>query len=280
MLRKLLPAYVKKMAEQRKGDCPHCPHDIIDSRDLKLYRNVCGYWFRPEEDRFRWRDKIPLARPGLAEIVYFTFIFLLAGFAAAVAAALFHPIFWALFGIESGLWLFMISFFRNPPRKIPTDPNVLVSPADGTVTHVDEVEDADFPGGKALRISIFLSVFNVHVNRIPRNAKVVRIRYFPGEFLDARHKDCAVRNEQLWLDLEDPNGRQIRVKQISGAIARRIVCWLKEGEVVSAGELFGMIKFGSRTEILLPNNGKAEVKVGVGDKVSGGSTVILQFRGE
>ena len=280
MLRKLLPAYVKKVAEQRKGDCPHCPHDIIDSRDLKLYRNVCGYWFRPEEDRFRWRDKIPLARPGLAEIVYFTFIFLLAGFAAAVAAALFHPIFWALFGIESGLWLFMISFFRNPPRKIPTDPNVLVSPADGTVTHVDEVEDADFPGGKALRISIFLSVFNVHVNRIPRNAKVVRIRYFPGEFLDARHKDCAVRNEQLWLDLEDPNGRQIRVKQISGAIARRIVCWLKEGEVVSAGELFGMIKFGSRTEILLPNNGKAEVKVGVGDKVSGGSTVILQFRGE
>ena len=89
-----------------------------------------------------------------------------------------------------------------------------------------------------------------------------------------------MRNEQLWLDLEEPNGRRLREKQISGAIVRRIVCWLREGELVSKGELFAMIKFGSRTESLLPNDGKAEVKVGVGDKVRGGSTVVLQFRGE
>jgi phosphatidylserine decarboxylase len=277
ILRKFCPGHVKRMAEKRQGECPQCPHDIIDSRDLKLYRNVCGYWFRPEDDRYRWRDRIPLARPGLAEVVYFTFIFLLAGFATSVAAALLHPIFWGLFGIEAGLWLFMISFFRNPRRRIPLDPNALVSPADGTVTHVDEVEDADFPGGKALRISIFLSVFNVHVNRIPRNSKVIRIRYFPGEFLDARHKECAVRNEQLWLDLEEPSGRQIRVKQISGAIARRIVCCLKEGELVRAGELFGMIKFGSRTEVLIAKETGIEMKIKVGDKVRGGSSILLQF---
>jgi phosphatidylserine decarboxylase len=106
----------------------------------------------------------------------------------------------------------------------------------------------------------------------------VGLRYLPGCFLDARHPDCAIRNEQLWIDLEEvPSLRALRVKQISGAIARRIVCWLKPGEEVRAGDRFGMIKFGSRTEVLLPIGEALDVRVKVGDKVKGGATVLLRF---
>jgi phosphatidylserine decarboxylase len=141
------------------------------------------------------------------------------------------------------------------------------------------VDDPDFPGAKAFRISIFLSVFNVHVNRIPRNARVTNVRYFPGAYLDARHAECAMRNEQLWIDLEESDcDRPIRVKQIAGAIARRIVCWLKPGDVVRTGDRLGMIKFGSRTDVLLSANEATDVRVKVGDKVHGGSTILLHMK--
>jgi phosphatidylserine decarboxylase len=266
------------MADKRQGECPHCPHDIIDPRDLKFCRNVCGYWFRPEDDAFRWRDHLGLARYGLAEVVCFSSLFLVASVLFLLAAVLMYWVFYVPLVVVLLLWGFVISFFRDPRRSIPDDPNALISPADGTVTQVEEVEDADFPGGRAFRISIFLSVFNVHVNRIPRTGRVVNVRYFPGCFLDARHPDCAVRNEQLWIELEEAGSqRLLRVKQISGAIARRIVCWLKPGDEVRAGEKLGMIKFGSRTEVYVPV-GEAEAKVKVGDKVHGGSTVLLQFK--
>ena len=155
----------------------------------------------------------------------------------------------------------------------------LLSPADGTITDIGEVEAPGFPGDRALRIGIFLSIFNVHVNRLPRSGRVVSIRYFPGAFLDARHPDCPARNEQLWLDLEESDsGRLIRVKQISGAVARRIVCWLKPQETVRAGDRYGMIKFGSRTEVLLPTSEAMEMQIKVGDKVYGGATVLLRFK--
>ncbi len=136
---------------------------------------------------------------------------------------------------------------------------------------------ADFPGGRALRISIFLSIFNVHVNRSPRSARVLDVRYFPGSFLDARNPQSAVQNEQLWIDLEEPSSRPVRVKQISGAIARRIVCWLKAGDQLQAGDRVGMIKLGSRTDVLLPPGPGVDILVKVGDKVRGGSTVLLRL---
>jgi phosphatidylserine decarboxylase len=280
VLRRFRPGYVRRMAAKRQGDCPGCPHDIIDPRDLKFCRNVCGYWFRPEDDRFRWRGRLGLARAGLAEVVFFSLLFLGLGLPLA-AAALLHWVFWLPLAALALVWLEVIYFFRDPPRRIPADPDALLSPADGTVTHVGEVADADFPGGRALRVSIFLSIFNVHVNRVPRTGRVAGLRYFPGAFLDARHPDCAVRNEQLWIDIEENNPpRLLRVKQISGAIARRIVCWLKGDEAVRAGDRLGMIKFGSRTEVLLPAGEAVELKVKVGDKVKGGSTVLLRFLGE
>jgi phosphatidylserine decarboxylase len=278
-LRRVRPGYVQRMAAARQGHCPNCPHNIIDARDLKFYRNVCGYWFRPEDDRFGWRGRLGLARAGLAEILCFSLLFLTLGLGFALAGALVHGVFYAPLVVIVLLWGFVISFFRDPQRAIPADPAALLSPADGTVTNVGEVDDPEFPGGRAFRISIFLSVFNVHVNRMPRTARVVRVRYFPGCFLDARHSECPVRNEQLWIDLEEVSTAwPLRVKQISGAIARRIVCWLKVGEEVPAGERFGMIKFGSRTEVILPAGEALDVQVRVGDKVKGGSTVLLRFQ--
>jgi phosphatidylserine decarboxylase len=277
-LRTFFPSQVARMAALRQGTCPNCPHEIVDPRDLKYVRNVCGYWFRPEDDPYAWRGGLGLARHGLAEILSASAVF--AGLAALVIvlASLVHPGFLALLAVVLPPWAFVLAFFRDPRRSIPADPALLVSPADGVVTHIDEVEAADFPTGRALRVSIFLSVFNVHVNRAPRTARVLAVRYFPGAYLDARHSDCPVRNEQLWIDFEDQRGFRLRVKQIAGAIARRIVCWLKPGEDVHGGDRFGMIKFGSRTEILVPREAVSEVLVRVGDRVKGGSNALLSLR--
>jgi phosphatidylserine decarboxylase len=211
-------------------------------------------------------------------VVIFSIVMLtLAGLTTAAAVRL-HPLFGLGTAVALGLWVFVLSFFRDPERDVPDDPAALLSPADGTVTHIDEVDEPDFPGGRALRVSLFLSVFNVHVNRMPRAARVVGLRYFPGDFLYANHPDCFARNEQLWIDLEEPGtARPLRVKQISGVAARRIVCWLKVGEAVPAGERFGMIKFGSRTEVYLPADTPVELRVKVGDKVAGGSTVLARL---
>jgi phosphatidylserine decarboxylase len=265
------------MAPLRKGNCPHCPHDIIDPRDLKFVRNVCGYWFRAEDDPFRWRERVPLARPGLGEVVVFSLLFLMLSVLFAVLGILYWALWLPLIPIAV-LWVFVLSFFRDPERTPPADPAALVSPADGTITHMEEVDDPDFPGGRAFRISIFLSIFNVHVNRIPRTGRVLALRYFPGTFIDARQQDCHESNEQLWTDFEDAaTGKMFRVKQIAGAAARRIVCWLKPSEEVRAGDRYGMIKFGSRTDVLLPLELAKDVRVKVGDPVRGALTILVRF---
>jgi phosphatidylserine decarboxylase len=277
-LRSCRQGYVRRMLEKRQGNCPNCPHDVIDPRDLKCWRNVCGYWFRPEDDRFQWRGKLGFARAGLAELLLISLLLVPLLAAAAIGALLLHWALWLPFTAALLAWLEVVWFFRDPERTIPDDPQALVSPADGKVTHIEQVEDVDFPGGRAFRISIFLSIFNVHVNRLPREGRVAGLRYFPGEFLDARHADCPQRNEQLWIDLQENNPpRLVRVKQISGAIARRIVCWLKLGEDVKKGDRLGMIKFGSRTDVLIPAGEPVDVQVKVGDMVQGGATVLLRF---
>lgn len=277
LLRRCRPGYVHAMQAKRQGDCPGCPHDIIDPRDLKYVRNVCGYWFQPEDDPFRRRDRLGFARYGLAELLIFSLAYLVLGGAAAAAAVLVHPALWVVFAGLTLVWLEIVYFFRDPERAIPQEAGAVVSPADGTVTNVEEVDEPDFPGGRALRISIFLSIFNVHVNRMPCAAQVTDVRYFPGAFLDARNPDSAVRNEQLWIDAIEPDtGRPLRVKQISGAIARRIVCWLKPGDRLVRGERVGMIKLGSRTDLLVPADAVSAVCVAVGAKVQGGATVLLR----
>ena len=277
-LRLFWSGYLKRMESLRIGECPNCPHVILDPRDLKYWRNVCGYSFHQEHDPFHWRNELGFARVGLTEVVLISAVCLSVLVFALMAVNLIHSIFWLLAIVATVPWLFTLWFFRDPDRDIPADADGLLSPADGTVTHVDEVSEPDFPDGRAVRISIFLAVWDVHVNRIPRTGRIVALRYFPGEFLDARKDESSVRNEQFWVDLEE-NGtpHRIRIKQISGAIARRIVNWLKPEEPVFAGDRFGMIKYGSRTEVLVPAEAVREVVVKVGDKVHGGSTILLRM---
>lgn len=277
LLRLLRPGYVRRLAAQRQGVCPGCRHDIIDPRDLQPYRNVCGHWFREEDDRFRGRDRLGVARAGLAELLISTAACATLAVPLGLAALWWHWAWW--FGPAAVLvvWAQMVWFFRDPRRTPPADPRALLSPADGRITQLHEIDAADFPHGRAFRISIYLSPWNVHLNRHPRNARVTSIRYFPGAFMTARDETCVQRNEQFWVDLEEPNGRKLRLKQVSGAMARRIVCWLKPGELVRAGDRFGIIKYGSRTDVLLPVDPSMELAVAVGDHVASGTTVLLRF---
>jgi phosphatidylserine decarboxylase len=273
-LRTFHPGYVRRMLAKRQGQDPRFDRDVIDPRDLKYLRNVCEFSFAPEDDAFAWRGRLGIARHGWIELILFSLLFAALLAVIGVVAGLTHWLV-SLAAVPILLvWAEIIYFFRDPERPIPSDPDALISPADGVITHVEEVDEPDF--GRALRISIFLSIFNVHVNRIPRDGRVTQIRYFPGEYYDARRVESATRNEQLWIDLEVA-GRPMRVKQISGAIARRIVCWLKEGEAVTRGERLGMIKFGSRTDLLLPAGTAKMVCVAVGDVVKGGSTILLRL---
>ena len=187
-----------------------------------------------------------------------------------------HP---ALAAIPLLLLLFTLSFFRDPVRRPPPGEETLVSPADGRVTDVTEMppgRDLDEP---SVRVGIFLSVFDVHVNRTPCAGVVKATRYTPGEFLDARHPECSKRNERNDILIERPAVRdRVLVRQISGAIARRIVCGIRENDVVEKGQRVGMIKFGSRTELYVPSRSLAEVTVKVGDRVKGGETIIARTR--
>lgn len=176
------------------------------------------------------------------------------------------------------LFLAFAGFFRNPGRRIPEDPLLLVSPADGVVRDIGEVDDFQFPpfNGRALRVGIFLSVLDVHLNRAPAALEVESKFYREGEYLDARHPECSVRNEAMTIAGMATAGEArfpMAIRQISGKIARKIVCPVDPGRKLGRGDIYGMIKFGSRTELYLPVEG-FELKVKVGDKVRGGATVV------
>ena len=185
---------------------------------------------------------------------------------------------WIVGAIVLVVFFAFAAFFRNPRRQIPSNPLLLVSPADGTIKDIEVVEDFDLAPftGKALRVGIFLSVFNVHVNRAPAAMTVETVHYREGEYLDARDSQATKRNEAMTIAgtavIEDTKF-PLAVRQISGAIARRIVCPVKAGQTIKRGAIYGMIKFGSRTEIYLPVD-KFELNVKIGDKVNGGSSVI------
>ena len=163
-------------------------------------------------------------------------------------------VYWPVSFVPAALGLFVVSFFRNPRRTIPGDPGLVVAPADGKVVAVEELPHDDYIGGRAVLIGIFLSVFNVHINRSPVAARVVGLTYRRGKFLNALRPESAQENEQMAVRLEenDPPHRRMIVRQIAGAIARRIVCWVAPGEDLDRGGQFGMIKLGSRTELVLP----------------------------
>lgn len=171
-------------------------------------------------------------------------------------------------------FLFTLNFFRDPPRRITQDPDVLVSPADGKVDAIEELNECPYFQGPCTCVSIFLNVFNVHVNRAPDAAKVSKIEYREGQFRNAMDPESRQVNESNTLYLDTPHGPMV-VRQISGAIARRIVCVTGEGKLLTKGEKFGMIKFGSRTELYFAQG--AEILVRNGQNVKGGSTDIARM---
>jgi phosphatidylserine decarboxylase len=175
---------------------------------------------------------------------------------------------WPLAAVPVPLALFFLWFFRDPPRTIPTGIGLIVSPGDGVVTEADWVETK---AGSRLHLSIFLSVFNVHVNRVPIGGTVTLCEYRKGQFVNAMNRDSAILNEQTLITI-DGGDYEVSFKQIAGLLARRIVCNLKVGDVVERGHRMGLIKFGSRVDVLMPAD--AELRVSKGDRVSGGSTVL------
>lgn len=188
---------------------------------------------------------------------------------------------WIGIAVAAACGIFVLAFFRNPRRVPPPGPHRLVAPADGTVWDVDEMPEPQVIGGQARRIGIFLSVFDVHVNRAPCAGTVTYAHYRPGKFLDVRHPDCAEENEANTLGIacapEVGTDIRIMVRQLAGLIARRIICTHGVGDRLARGELFGMIRFGSRTELYVPMDRPHKVLVKRGDKVKGGETVLVEF---
>jgi phosphatidylserine decarboxylase len=236
--------------------------------------------------------RIPLTKYGLPQVAIYPLALLAAIVVYPVVALRYFPD-WAVetswvFLIVSGVELVLLallawslSFFRDPRREVPGDDKLLLAPADGTIRDIETVEEKDFIGGPALRIGIFLSVFNVHINRSPCDAKVEKTTYRRGKFRNAMSPLAGKENESndvAMVRTRRPNDRLL-VRQISGAIARRIVCAARVGQRLAAGEQFGMIKFGSRTELYVPASEYIECLVQIGDKVRAGVTPLAKYRG-
>jgi phosphatidylserine decarboxylase len=228
--------------------------------------------------------RIPLTKYGVPQVVVFPLIVFLL---MVVLFVLFGAALW-LIPVQAlllAILIWMFSFFRDPARTIVADESILYSPADGTITDIDEVEDTAL-GTKALRIGMFLSVFNVHVNRTPCSVRIEKVLYKKGKFINAMSPDASRVNESndtLMTRLAAPQDKLL-VRQISGAIARHIVCKAHEGSEYRQGEQFGMIKFGSRAELYLPAAGTDskrafEVAVKIGDPVRAGLTPLVRYLG-
>ena len=170
--------------------------------------------------------------------------------------------------------LFAAWFFRNPTRTTPADENAVISPADGVICQVAEVDEKEHLGGKATRVSIFMSVFNVHVNRAPMSGRIATTPYTPGRVRIASADKASLENERNAIVLETARGKLLFV-QVAGSVARRILCYGKPGDSLRAGQRFGLIRFGSRVDVYFPAGSKAEVSVG--QKVVGGETVLGRF---
>ena len=209
--------------------------------------------------------RIPLAREGYPFIlasIFGTMILFLAGLKSVSY-------------LSGGLTIFIVSFFRDPEREIPSETDAIISPADGRIIIVDSVFENRFMKQDAIKISIFMNVFNVHVNRVPASGKVSGVFYNPGKFFSADKDKASLENEQNALLIEADNSKRFVVNQIAGLIARRIVCYAKEGDKIERGKRFGMIRFGSRLDVYLPVDCRINVKVG--DKVKAGSSILAYW---
>jgi phosphatidylserine decarboxylase len=216
----------------------------------------------PKEEKTTEQVRWPMAKEGLPFLIPVVLLTVLLGIMGWKI--------WMSLGIL--LSLFIAYFFRNPRREIPSLQNVILSPADGRIIHVGECEENRFLKEKTLKISIFMSVFDVHLNRSPVSGKVLQRDYLPGRFLVAHVEKSSLLNEQNAVILETEDRFKILLVQIAGFVARRIVCYAKTGDLLRKGEIFGLIRFGSRVDLYLPPEVKPIVRVG--QHVKGGESII------
>ena len=197
--------------------------------------------------------------------------FLGAAFALALVVT-FFSVAWSI-----PLWiiaLFILQFFRDPARTVPQQGNAVISPADGRIVVVEKAQDP-YANREALKISVFMNVFNVHSNRAPVDGTIERVQYFPGKFVNADLDKASIENERNALVIRAGNGETVTCVQVAGLIARRILCYVKAGDELSKGQRYGFIRFGSRVDVYLPVS--ATPKVTVGDKVSATETILAEF---
>ena len=219
-------------------------------------------------------EKLPIAPWGWKELNFFGWPLV-----AIIVGLLIAGSPWCWLAIIPAVLLgWLVSFFRDPPRRLPQEVAAVVAPADGKIVDVTPLENDLFIGGPAIRIGIFLSIFNVHINRAPLAGRVIDTLYRPGRFLNALKPESAELNESMWIGFERTDGppRRFAVRQISGMLARRIVCTLKPGDEITRGAKFGMIKLGSRTELILPAEG-VEVLVRIGQTVHAGADTMARW---
>lgn len=194
-------------------------------------------------------------------------------FSVAVGVTLFADWLWAI-----PFWViafFVLQFFRDPPREVPSDRNAILAPADGRIVAVEKVQDP-YLEREAIKISVFMNVFNVHSNRSPVDGDVREKWYFPGKFVNADLPKASLENERNALWIKADNGADVTCVQVAGLVAKRIICHASPSDHLGRGQRFGFIRFGSRVDVYLPLNTK--VNVNIGDKVSATSTVLAQFR--
>jgi phosphatidylserine decarboxylase len=205
-------------------------------------------------------------------------VVLAVAFLAKIIGAFVLGLFWTLVVLWVLFAIFTFYFFRDPEPQVPAGPNLVVAPGTGKVDAIDSASESQFMGGDCQRISIFLSVFDVHVQRAPVSGRVAHYQYTTGQFLSALRSDSAVYNENLLLGFEaaEPRGEKVGVRLIAGLIARRIVPWVAQGDDVKRGERISLIQFGSRVDVYLPR--RAEIKVKLGDRVVGGETIVAGFK--
>ena len=210
--------------------------------------------------------QVPVAKEGYPFIFLLAFCTVLAGIMGMTTTTI------VLFIATT----FVLGFFRDPERFGPNRDDALISPADGKIILIERVSDNRFTGDDAQKISIFMNVFNVHVNRLPCSGKVAKILYQPGKFYSADSERGGLQNEYCATIITTPQGKKLAFVQIAGLIARRIVCWLEEGDQVTRGRRFGLIRFGSRVDLYLPLD--TELVVEPGQNVRAGETILGYLR--
>lgn len=182
---------------------------------------------------------------------------------------------WVLYIFSAFLFITIVQFFRSPRKNISVDDHIILCPADGKVVVIEETEETEYFNDKRIQVSIFMSPVNVHVNRNPISGIVSYFKYHPGKFLVAWHPKSSTDNERTTVVVKHQNNTEVLFRQIAGALARRIVWYVKEGDTVTQGNEFGFIKFGSRVDIFLPLG--TQIDVNINDKVVGGKTIIARF---